>query len=329
MVSLQQVHFSLTDTVHHQPVYHCHLDSVQLWLVHPLNKAIYDHPYFSRHFAEGFYHSLKQGYHPFDALVTGSIYASKLSHKINRNNLYHDAAFPVIYLDFPKKQQSDQSIIPSSIKKTAVNDSTAGGIGLYPIIDHSNWIKKLAETGISTIQLRIKNQGKIAKEELEQEVASAVTLARSHGIRLFVNDHWQLAIKYQAYGVHLGQEDLATADMNSIKMAGLQLGISTHCHFEVARALSIQPDYLAIGPVFATKTKPMAFQPQGLSGLQYWRTQLSHPLVAIAGIHSHNIDEVLSCMDIKRDGIAVISAITQADDPVAVATSMQKRFDLD
>ncbi len=184
-------------------------------------------------------------------------------------------------------------------------------LGLYPVVDRAEWIAKLSDTGISTIQLRVKD---LQGAALEQEIHDAVILAAKHNCRLFVNDYWELAIKYQAHGVHLGQEDLDDADIDKIRGAGLRLGTSTHCHYEVARAHAYKPSYIACGPVFHTTTKDMPWTPHGIEGLQYWREVLDYPLVAIGGINRERIPAIAKT---KVDSIAMITAITLAEDPVA------------
>lgn len=180
-------------------------------------------------------------------------------------------------------------------------------LGFYPIVDRFEWLEKLLPLGVSTIQLRIKD---LEGEELEREIAQASAYAKQFNCRLFINDYWQLALKYEAYGVHLGQEDLETADLQKLQEAGLRLGVSTHCYQEVARALAVQPSYIAIGPVFHTTTKTMRFLPQGLEALHRWRRSLPYPLVAIGGIFLENAPEVLAT---GVDGLAVVRDITQTD----------------
>lgn len=190
-------------------------------------------------------------------------------------------------------------------------------LGLYPIVDRAHWLERLLPLGVSTIQLRIKD---LTGEELESELATGVAIARRFGARLFINDHWQAAIRLGAYGVHLGQEDLDSAQVKAIHQAGLRLGISTHCHAEVARAVAHKPSYIACGPVFPTTTKIMPWQTLGLEGLRYWQSVLcEYPLVAIAGIKTHNISEVAAT---GVSGVAMITAITEADDPEAMTKTL-------
>ncbi|MDO6461540.1 thiamine phosphate synthase [Granulosicoccaceae sp. 1_MG-2023] len=195
-------------------------------------------------------------------------------------------------------------------------------LGLYPIVDRADWLRRLLPLGVSTIQLRCKD---LSGQALDNEIARAVAIARRYRARLFINDHWQAAIRHGAYGVHLGQEDLDSAKTAAIADAGLRLGISTHCHAEVARAVALRPSYIACGPVFPTNTKIMPWQPLGLPGLRYWQALLQdYPVVAIAGIKPGNIAEVAAS---GVSGIAMITAITGAPDPQAVTAELIARID--
>lgn len=205
---------------------------------------------------------------------------------------------------------------PVNSSAPAFNCEDQYEMGLYPIIDSVAWLQKLVPLGVRHIQLRIKN---LTGAQLENEIRQAIELAKKYDAKLFINDYWQLAIQHHAYGVHLGQEDLETADIAAIHAAGLRLGISTHCYYEVARAHALQPSYIACGPIYPTNSKIMKFAPQGTHSLSRWRKTLRYPLVAIGGIHSGNINTVLAE---KIDGIAVISAVTQADHPVMAAQQL-------
>lgn len=185
-------------------------------------------------------------------------------------------------------------------------------IGLYPIVDSAEWVKKLALLGVKTLQLRIKNK---TRDDTEFEIKQAIAIAREYHMQLFINDYWELAIKYHAYGVHLGQEDLLTADISQIRAAGILLGISTHSYEEIARAHTLRPSYIALGPIYPTTSKVMIYSPQGIKQLQRWRKMLSYPLVAIGGINLQNIPAVLRA---GVDGVALISAIIKAADPTAM-----------
>lgn len=182
-------------------------------------------------------------------------------------------------------------------------------LGLYPVVDSVTWIERLLQAGVKTLQLRIKDK---RDEDVEPDVANAIALGRRFGARLFINDYWQLAIKHQAYGVHLGQEDLETTDLSAIRNAGLRLGVSTHDDMEIDVALAARPSYIALGHVFPTQTKQMPSAPQGLEQLTRHIERLAdYPTVAIGGISLERVPAVL-----KTDvgSVAVVSAITQAVD---------------
>lgn len=135
-------------------------------------------------------------------------------------------------------------------------------LGLYPVVDSVAWIERLLDAGVRTIQLRIKDK---RDSEVEDGVVAAIALGRKYDARLFINDYWRLAIKHQAYGVHLGQEDLETTDLSAIRNAGLRLGVSTHDDMEIDIALAARPSYIALGHVFPTQTKQMPSAPRDWS----------------------------------------------------------------
>lgn len=191
-------------------------------------------------------------------------------------------------------------------------------LGLYPVVDSVEWIEYLLKAGINTLQIRLKN---LSELELEQQIKQAIALGKQYQARLYINDHWQLAIKYQAYGVHLGQEDLDKADLTAIKQAGLHLGLSTHGYYEILRAAEYQPSYLAIGAIYPTKTKDMTGQIQGVDRLQKMVELLPEfPIVAIGGINLQRAPEVWQT---GVGSIAVVTAITQASKPEQVIQAFQ------
>lgn len=194
-------------------------------------------------------------------------------------------------------------------------------LGLYPVVDSIAWLKRLLNMGVNTIQLRIK-QGDM--QTLSSQIKQASTLAKASGARLFINDHWQLAIEHGCYGVHLGQEDLEEADLNLIQASGVRLGVSTHGYFELLRALYLRPSYIAIGAIFSTTTKDMSGQLQGIEKLRNL-VQLAqgYPLVAIGGINSDNIASVLST---GVGSVAMVSAITKAQHPEQVVCALQAQL---
>ena len=182
-------------------------------------------------------------------------------------------------------------------------------LGLYPVVDSVEWIERLLDAGVRTLQLRIKDR---RDDEVEGDIVRAIRLGEQYRARLFINDYWRLAIKHRAWGVHLGQEDLETTDLAAIREAGLRLGVSTHDDMEIDVALAAKPSYIALGHVFPTRTKQMPSAPQGLKQLAAHVARLGdYPTVAIGGISIARAPDVLAT---GVGSIAVVSAITQAPD---------------
>ncbi len=193
--------------------------------------------------------------------------------------------------------------------------------GLYPLASSLSQLQELLQQGANMIQLRIKN---CPSAKLEPLIAEAVACARRYQAKLFINDYWQLAIQYQAYGVHLGQEDLQQADLAMIADAGLRLGISTHGYYELAVALAIRPSYIALGHIFATTTKQMPSKPQGLRRLQQYAQLCRYsaiPAVAIGGISAEHFSHVAAT---GVSGIAVVSAIWAQPSPAVAFHQLQQ-----
>lgn len=196
--------------------------------------------------------------------------------------------------------------------------------GLYPVVDSYGWIEKLLKLGIKTLQLRIKDPD---GSQLETAIKKSIQLAEQYSAQLFINDHWQLAIKHNAYGVHLGQEDLTEANLHAIQQAGLRLGISTHSYTEVLIANTYQPSYIALGHIFPTQTKAMPSKPQGLQRLLRYVALLAPtkiPTVAIGGI---SLERVAAVKATGVKGIAVVSAITAANDLEQAVRQLQREME--
>jgi thiamine-phosphate pyrophosphorylase len=182
----------------------------------------------------------------------------------------------------------------------------------YPVVDSVAWVARLALLGAGTIQLRAKNLG--AADAL-QTVKDALEVIRGTSAKLVVNDYWRAAIEAGAKHLHLGQEDLAGADVAAIRAAGLSLGISTHDDTELQTALRVEPDYVALGPIFPTTLKSMRFAPQGIPKITEWKKRVGEiPLVAIGGIKLEQAHEIFAA---GADSIAVVSDVTQNPEPDA------------
>jgi thiamine-phosphate pyrophosphorylase len=195
-------------------------------------------------------------------------------------------------------------------------------LGLYPVLPTADWVERVLDYGVKTVQLRSKQPKSPA---LTHEIERCVTAGRRHDAQLFINDHWQEAIAAGAYGVHLGQEDLREADLGAIAAAGVRLGLSTHGYFEMLTALHFRPSYLACGAVFATTTKSMPTAPQGLARLARYVKLLDGvvPMVAIGGIDGGVLPEVLAT---GAGSAAVVRAVTEAADPAAAVAALQNAF---
>jgi thiamine-phosphate pyrophosphorylase len=182
----------------------------------------------------------------------------------------------------------------------------------YPVVDSVAWVKRLAALGVGTIQLRAKN---LDDGGALQIVTDALAAVEGTQTKLVVNDYWRAAIVAGAKHLHLGQEDLADADLKAIRDAGLTLGLSTHDDEELATALRANPDYIALGPIFPTTLKSMRFAPQGIPKITEWKKRVGDiPLVAIGGI---KLEQAAAIFAAGADSIAVVSDVTQNADPDA------------
>ncbi|MDV6315298.1 thiamine phosphate synthase [Idiomarina sp. HP20-50] len=219
---------------------------------------------------------------------------------------------PVAHTQWPKQLNYFPTITTASLPEATLHFPPLDhDPGLYPVVDSVEWIERLLALGIKTLQLRIKNPD---ARNLESDIRKSIQLAKDFSAQLFINDHWQLAIKHNAYGVHLGQQDLTDANLSAIQKAGLRLGISTHSYTELLIAHAYQPSYIALGHIFPTQTKAMPSKPQGLKRLGRYVQLLAPdniPTVAIGGI---SVDRVSPVKATGVNGIAVVSAITAAKD---------------
>ena len=194
-------------------------------------------------------------------------------------------------------------------------------LGLYAVLPDAEWVTRMAKAGVPTLQLRFKSDEPAA---IAREVQAAVKAVQGTNALLFINDHWQAAIEAGAYGVHLGQEDLDTADLNAIRQAGLRLGLSTHGYAEMLRADAHAPSYIAMGAVFSTTLKRMLTAPQGTGRLRAYAGVLrDYPLVAIGGIDAARLSDVMAS---GVGSAAVVRALVAAVDPAAEATYLQSEI---
>jgi thiamine-phosphate diphosphorylase len=182
-------------------------------------------------------------------------------------------------------------------------------LGIYPVVDRAYKLEALYQAGITTAQLRVKD---MPGDVLENEIIESIRISEiseKHDARLFVNDFWELAIKHNAYGIHLGQEDIREANIRAIHQANIRLGISTHTRDEIKVAEHIEPSYLAIGPIFETNSKKMVYNPVGIEDLKRWSRNVDYPIVAIGGINLNTIEQVVQTK--AANGVAMIAGVLQ------------------
>lgn len=180
----------------------------------------------------------------------------------------------------------------------------------YPIFDSANWLERLVPLGIKLVQLRVKDA---TTSEIRDHIRRAKTVCADYDCTLIINDYWQIAIDEGCDFIHLGQEDLDDADMTAIRAAGLKFGISTHDKAELARALALKPDYIALGPIYPTILKKMKWHEQGIAKLTTWRDMIGDtPLIAIGGM---SIERASGAFDAGADVVAAVTDITLNDSP--------------
>jgi thiamine-phosphate pyrophosphorylase len=180
----------------------------------------------------------------------------------------------------------------------------------YPIVPDVAWLQRVAPLGIGCVQLRLKD---VSAVQVRHAIREALVICQDHDVELIVNDYWREALEHGARVVHLGQEDLATADVAAIHASGCYLGVSTHSEAELAVALAAKPAYVALGPIYETKLKAMTWQPQGLARIGQWkRLAAGVPLVAIGGL---TLERAAGAFDAGADSLAVITDFLTHPEP--------------
>jgi hydroxymethylpyrimidine kinase / phosphomethylpyrimidine kinase / thiamine-phosphate diphosphorylase len=277
------------------------------WLTSEMQETLHDHGTgctLSAAIAAG----LALEYDPLDALVLAKAYVNQGLREAEpigkgRGPLYH-GGWPSRPDDLPWLTDTAadgraQPLFPSCGEDV---------IGLYPIVDRFGWVERLADLGVRTIQIRIKD---MKREALEAELARCVEFARGRDLNLYVNDYWELAIRLGAYGVHLGQEDLSRAAVRALADAGLRLGISAYSVADIARAWAYTPSYIALGSIFPSGSKDVGRPPLGMEAFRLMRRLVPTSTVAIGGI---TLETAPLLIEAGADGLAVIADICRADD---------------
>jgi thiamine-phosphate pyrophosphorylase len=246
--------------------------------------------------------AIQMGFIETDAQVLGKAW-SRMAHHAGG---FKPASWPSLpdYFDLvPTPHQSHTNAFPAC----------PHALGLYAVLPNAEWVKRMVDAEVPTVQLRYKVEGTLDRGRLIAEINAAVAAVQGSKTLLFINDYWREAIDAGAYGVHLGQEDLALADLDAIRKAGLRLGLSTHGYAEMVYADTFLPSYIAMGAVFPTQLKRMPTAPQGLGRLRKYAQLMNHyPLVGIGGIDESTIQAVA---ETGVGSVAVVRAITGSDNP--------------
>lgn len=182
---------------------------------------------------------------------------------------------------------------------------------IYPITDirlsglsHAEQVKRLIDGGAEFVQLREKY---LAPKDFFADAENALKIARENNVKIIINDRVDFALALKADGVHLGQNDLPPASAREIVGENTIIGFSTHNLKQAVKASRFQVNYIAIGPVFTTKTKENPDDIVGLEGVKTVREAIGDfPLVAIGGINFENFQSVLES---GADSVAIVSGI--------------------
>jgi thiamine-phosphate pyrophosphorylase len=252
--------------------------------------------------------AIEMGFIEADARILGKAWSRMVKHQGD----FDPKAWPIRPEDFdlvPFARSMNQHAFAECPKR----------LGLYAVLPDSDWIKRMVDAEVPTLQLRFKSTDLKA---IEKQIKESIAAVKGSQSRLFINDYWQLAIDHGAYGVHLGQDDLADANLDLIREAGLRLGISTHGYAEMVHADRFCPSYIAMGAIFPTNLKQMPTAPQGLGRLYQYAKLMSHyPLVAIGGISEESIPAVMKS---GVGSVAVVRAIIADPNPEAAVQRLKK-----
>lgn len=247
-----------------------------------------------------------------EAVVVGTAYVKRAIRLASP--LLHHGPWPVEECDMPMITSSFQ-VQP---RISSFPECNRNFQGIYPVLPSSEWIKKMVDWDVKVAQLRIKKE---RSSHVDGEMIESINYSKNSQCGLYINDHWESAIKYGAYGVHLGQSDCIVANIGAIADAGLRLGVSTHSYEELGRALALNPSYIALGPIFPTTTKDMPWKPQGIGRIAIWKTLSNKPLVAIGGMNRDNASKAFSA---GADAVACVRELTEAGDPEGIIKQWKK-----
>ena len=186
---------------------------------------------------------------------------------------------------------------------------------------HLEVAEAVLEGGATVLQFRDKEIGDSEAIEVCQKIHK---LTRGKGIPFIVNDRVEVAKAVDADGVHLGQEDMSFSSARKILGKEKIIGISVETIEQALKAVEGGADYLGIGPIYPTATKPDAGKALGIARLKEIRESVNIPIVAIGGINENNLEEVLKA---GADGVAVISAVVSAPDITEACRKLKNKIE--
>lgn len=252
--------------------------------------------------------AIEMGFIEYDAKVLGKAW-SRMVHQDGGFNPFKWPSRPEHFDLLPWTRNMNPNAFAECPKR----------LGLYAVMPDADWVERMVEAEVPTVQLRLKSND---QKLIRKQIAQSVNAVKGSKTLLFINDYWQEAIEAGAYGIHLGQEDLETADLDAIRSEGLRLGLSTHGYAEMVYADRFCPSYIAMGAVFPTNLKKMTTAPQGLGRLYKYAKLMNHyPLVAIGGIDESSIHAVAQS---GVGSVAVVRAISGASDPKEAVKRLQE-----
>ena len=190
------------------------------------------------------------------------------------------------------------------------------GILTQPVLGYEALAKAMVKCDVRFIQLRMKDTPRAEVLAMGKRLRPLIP----RGIYFIINDDPELAREVGADGVHLGQDDMPYAEARALLGDGAMIGISTHNPDQAREACGLQPDYIGVGPVFATPTKKIPDPVIGLDGMREMLRVASVPAVAIGGIDLSNIHQVI---DAGAANFSAVRCVNQAREPEKVLGQLQ------
>jgi thiamine-phosphate pyrophosphorylase len=190
-----------------------------------------------------------------------------------------------------------------------------------------NFLPMAISGGVEIVQLRVKDsnwrENRYERRFLLEVAAHAAEMCEAGGVLFVVNDHPEIAVEVRADGVHVGQDDMAVADVRALVGPDMLIGLSTHAPGEIDAVDSALVDYIGVGPVHATPTKP-GRPAVGLELVRYAAAHARVPFFAIGGLDAHNVGEALEA---GASRICVLRAVANAENSERAARELRGLLD--